>query len=304
LTVDQEWRSGMSIPKRLPSNWLWLSVNLGALLPLIRLVWMVTQAPTSQGPVIFEPGIGQNIVLFSGQSALVLLVLSLACTPAARIFGWTQAIQVRKALGLWGFGYACFHALFFLGGKELFLLEPTAWSNAWQMLPPILTGLTKTPYAREGAYALAMLAVLALTSNHRSMRLLRHHWKRLHRLVYVAVPLAIYHYWQREIWTVAIGEAPAYWRPATFALMVAILLIVRIPPVRRRVAALVGGRRQRKSQTTPAPARMVVVPNAPHHPEANGAVSHDPLPLEAQPVTGPDDGERLVQQPLIEKELS
>jgi predicted ferric reductase len=166
-------------------------------------------------------------------------------------------------------------------------LQPTAWSNAGQMVPAILRGLTKTPYAREGAYALAMLAVLALTSNRLSIRLLRHHWNRLHRLVYLAVPLAIYHYWQREEFTVFTGETPDYWRPATFALIVAILLTVRIPPVRQWLAAqlkfvplpnrVARTRRQTQIRT---PTAMTV------HRTGQGSGRSSVLPIHAQRTDG------------------
>lgn len=219
-------------------NWLWLSVNTASFLPLLWLVWMVMAAPDLSGPVMFAEGVSQNIILFSGQAALVLLVLSLACTPAARVFGFAPALKVRKSLGLWGFFYGCFHALFFMGGKNLFLLDGQAGLNAWHMLPSVFSGATKTPYARYGAYALLLLLPLALTSNRPAIRLLRHNWKRLHRLVYLAVPLAIYHYWQREEFIVFTGEAPDYWKPAVFAAVVGLLLLLRVPPVRRLAARL------------------------------------------------------------------
>jgi sulfoxide reductase heme-binding subunit YedZ len=261
-------------------NWLWLSVNVVNLLLLARLVWMAMAAPGLPGPVMFVEGSAQDVILFSGQLALVLLVLCLACTPAARIFGFTQAIKVRKSLGLWAFFYACFHALFFMGGKDLFLLDSQAWRNTWQFLPSILSGMTKTPYARYGAYALLLLLPLAFTSNRASIRILRNNWKRLHRLIYLAVPLAIYHYWQREEFTVYTGEAPEYWKPAVLAVAVGLLLLMRLPPVRRWLAArlnrkpLRNQRRNTHSQSVPPDATRAEIEL--WRPSANGtpAVVH------------------------------
>jgi sulfoxide reductase heme-binding subunit YedZ len=240
-------------------NWLWLAVNTASLLPLIRLVWMVVEVPTARGPVMFASGTPQDIVLFSGKTALILLVLSLVCTPAANILGFHPALKVRKSLGLWGFFYACFHALFFMGGKDL-LFEGEAWRTVWLMLPSILSGLTKMPYARYGAYALLLLLPLALTSNRLAMRLLRKNWKRLHRLVYLAVPLAIYHYWQREDFIVFTDEAPDYWQPAIFALGVALLLLMRLPLVRRWLAARLNLERLRQRRSIPQPQAVSVAP--------------------------------------------
>jgi sulfoxide reductase heme-binding subunit YedZ len=231
--------------QHLSRDWLWFGVNVGGLVPLIHLVWMVAEAPLSSGPVIFSPGMSQDVILFSGKTALVLLVLSLACTPVARILGVRQVIKVRKSLGLWGFFYARFHALFFMGGKNIFL-ESAAWGQVLQMLPYIFsTGFAKTPYARYGALALALLIPLAFTSNRLAMRLLGKNWKRLHWLVYGAVPLAVYHYWQREEFMSDI-EPPAYWQPVVFAALVGLLLIVRVPPVRRWLAVRMDGKHLRK----------------------------------------------------------
>jgi methionine sulfoxide reductase heme-binding subunit len=265
------------ILKTVSRNPLWLCVNTVSLLLLIWLVWMVMAVPDLPGPVMFAEGVHQNIILFSGQSALVLLVLSLACTPAARILGFTQAIKVRKSLGLWGFFYACFHALSFMGGKDLFLLDSQAWRNVGQMLPSILSGLTKTPYARYGAYALLLLLPLALTSNRLSIRILRNNWKRLHRLIYLAVPLAIYHYWQREDFTVFTGEVPEYWKPAVFAVVVGLLLLMRVPPVRRWLAARLSLQRLNKlrkiTQSHSVPVDVVETGIEVWQPAPNGALA-------------------------------
>jgi sulfoxide reductase heme-binding subunit YedZ len=180
--------------------------------------------------------VAKRLILFTGKTALILLVLSLCCTPAARIFGWRQALTVRKSLGLWGFGFALCHGLFILGGKEIFYTLQ-AWRDAGKLISPALfLGLTKTPYARWGAIALTLLIPLALTSNKLAMRWLGKNWKRLHRLVYLAVPLAVLHYWQRENFLTMIwppGEQPDFRQPVLFALLVGVLLLVRIPVVHR-----------------------------------------------------------------------
>jgi len=63
------------------------AVHIGALLPLIILIinW-------SQDNLTFNPI--QALELRTGKYALVLLILSLACTPINTIFGFRQVLKV------------------------------------------------------------------------------------------------------------------------------------------------------------------------------------------------------------------
>jgi sulfoxide reductase heme-binding subunit YedZ len=310
-------------------NWLWLVVNTLALLPLVRLVWMVADAPLARGPIMFTAGVQQNIILFSGKTALILLLASLACTPAARILDFSPALKVRKSLGLWSFFYACFHALYFMGGKNL-LLGGEAWLNVWQMLPSLYSGFTKTPYARYGAYALTLLLVLATTSNRLAMRNLGKNWKRLHRLVYLAAPLAVYHYWQREE-SKFNDEPPDYWQPVIFAVVLGLLLLMRVPLGRRQLASHLNIRRLQNTvwsakPATAPPVLKVIAAQPPdqHSGVAKGATASSHANGEAAPefrwspphsketkntlaLVDADGLDRLApcdQRPVVEKEAA
>lgn len=211
-------------------HWLWLSVNATGLVLMLWLLWRIWHAPTALGMVRTNATETQRIVLFSGKTALIFLVLSLSCTPLARILGVRAAITVRKSLGLWAFAFASVHALFFIGGSAL-LSERKAWVAMWEAirLGLLSTQPIKVPYARVGFLALVLLIPLALTSSRRAMRLLGKNWKRLHRLVYLIALLAVWHYWWRE----AVAEmVPNYVQPILFAGIVAILLLARVPAIR------------------------------------------------------------------------
>jgi sulfoxide reductase heme-binding subunit YedZ len=52
-------------------------------------------------------------------------------------------------------------------------------------------------------------------------------WKRLHRLAYLAVPLAIVHY--------AWAQKSDIRQPLLLGAAVALLLVLRLPPLRRRI---------------------------------------------------------------------
>jgi methionine sulfoxide reductase heme-binding subunit len=79
-----------------------------------------------------------------------------------------------------------------------------------------------------GLLAFALLIPLALTSTNGWQKRLGRRWKKLHRLVYLAVPLSILHYFwlERDIkdWVLI------------YALVVTILFAVRLPAIRRAVA--------------------------------------------------------------------
>lgn len=70
-----------------------------------------------------------------------------------------------------------------------------------------------------GTISFALLIPLALTSTRGWQRRLGRRWKILHRLVYVALPLALVHYFwlERDIITA----------PILFTLAVAVLLLLR-----------------------------------------------------------------------------
>ena len=155
---------------------------MAALAPLAILVWNFTQGELGVDPV-------NTINNWTGRTAIVLLLVCLACTPANTIFGFRRALGVRKALGLYAFLYACLHLLNFIGLDYAF-----DFSLLWQ------DALLDKPYILVGALALLILLPLAVTSTRGWMKRLGRNWKRLHRLVYVAGVLAVLHFlWQAKV---------------------------------------------------------------------------------------------------------
>jgi sulfoxide reductase heme-binding subunit YedZ len=172
------------------------------------------------------------ITLRTGKAAIILLVLSLACTPANILFGWKYALTMRKPLGLYAFMYVCLHLLTFV------------WLDYGFVLPLIVEEIVARRYALVGFIAFLLLVPLALTSNKYSMKRLGKNWKKLHTLVYLIGVLAVVHY----IWLVK----NAYTQPLIFAAIVAALLIIRLPAVkqfflhsRRQVEARLAAARRR-----------------------------------------------------------
>ena len=216
-------------PRLKKFNWLLLLVHLGALFPLAWFAWDFWQGNPG---VIVNPF--QAATLRTGKPALILLILSLACTPANTLFGFRKALTVRKTLGLYAFFYVCIHFLIFIVDNGLF-------GNHIE-IPPILAATFEKQFAFVGFAAFLILLPLAITSTRGWMKRLGKNWKRLHRIVYAAGILAIFHY----IWLVKSD----YREPLMYGLILALLLVVRLPYLRKRISQtrsrLVGTGRHRK----------------------------------------------------------
>jgi len=211
--------------KRRFGAWPWLSivVHLGSLAPLAWLIWQFLHDQLTVNPI-------QALTLRTGKYALVLLVLSLACTPLSTFLGWRQVLRVRRALGLYAFLYVSLHFLIFVG---------LDYGLDWRLLRE---AIFEKRFALVGFLAFLLLLPLAITSTRGWMRRLGQAWKRLHRLVYVAALLAIVHY----MWAVKADLR----EPLAYGAVVVVLLALRLPFVRRLRRGL-EAHGQPRSQTVP-----------------------------------------------------
>ncbi len=198
--------------KWLRKNWFWLAVNIAAAIPLLQLGYDAWRGNLGINPIT-------TITNRTGTAALMLLILSLACTPANIVLGWRQPLVVRKALGMWAFVYASFHLLNFVGldyGFDVSLI--------------LADGLPTKPYILVGLLAFIILVPLAVTSSKRWMKRLGPRWKSLHSWVYLAGIAAVVHFF----WKAKAAERV---EPVLYGVALALLLIVRLPPVRKRIVA-------------------------------------------------------------------
>ncbi|MGG7597489.1 protein-methionine-sulfoxide reductase heme-binding subunit MsrQ [Pseudomonas sp. WC1] len=185
---------------------------IGCLFPVW---WLYEAAMGSLGP---DPG--KIMVDRLGLGALVFLLITLSMTPLQRLTGWSGWIVVRRQLGLWCFAYIVLHLTAYL----VFILG-LDWGQFG-------VELRKRPYIIVGALGFLGLLALAVTSNRYSQRRLGARWKKLHRLVYVILGLGLLHF----LWIVRSDLKE--W--AVYAAIGVFLLVLRIPPVWRRVPRLVG----------------------------------------------------------------
>jgi len=174
----------------------------------------------------------------TGKYALILLVLSLACTPLNTVFGFRQALKVRRALGLYAFMFAAIHFAIFIGVDYAF---------NWEFIK--LEVLDKR-FMVVGFSAGLILSALALTSFRWWMKRLGKNWKRLHKLVYLVGILVIVHYaWAKKGDLFSLqGDII---QPFIFGLIILLLLLLRIPVVRKYLSNLRRRLNRRRPQAPP-----------------------------------------------------
>ncbi|WP_248796174.1 protein-methionine-sulfoxide reductase heme-binding subunit MsrQ [Pseudomonas sp. MWU13-2105] len=178
------------------------------------LLWLYQAWSLALGP---DPG--KVMVDRLGLGTLVLLQVTLGMTPLQKLSGWPGWIAVRRQLGLWCFAYVVLHLAAYL----VFVLG-LDWSQ-------LVVELRKRPYIIVGALGFLALLALSVTSNRYSQRRLGTRWKKLHRLVYVILGLGLLH----MLWIVRADLKE--W--TVYAAIGALLLVLRIPVVARRIPRLV-----------------------------------------------------------------
>ena len=194
----------MNFKNRFFDYWFLILVHIACLLPIAWLLFDAWQGNLTANPI-------RGAILRTGKIALILLVLSLACTPLNSIFGFSPALKVRRALGDYSFLYVCIHFAIFVGLDYGF--------NFQYIGEEIIR-----PYALVGLIAGLLLIPLAITSFPPWPKRLGKNWKRLHYSVYVIDFLAAIHY----ILVVKQGVVEPY----LWMILIGFLLILRLPPIR------------------------------------------------------------------------
>jgi sulfoxide reductase heme-binding subunit YedZ len=114
-----------------------------------------------------------------------LILITLAVTPARKVFGWSRLIQVRRMLGVAAAAYAVAHLVAY-AANEAFDLGKVASEIVLRL------------YLTIGFVALLGLLALAVTSTDGMIRRLGAlRWQRLHRLVYPILLLGLVHFFMQ-----------------------------------------------------------------------------------------------------------
>jgi hypothetical protein len=171
---------------------------------------------------------------------------------------------------LWAFGFGLLHMLYYL--------DETGWVNgarsSWLQWPMQL-------YLALGLLGFTILAVLALTSNRWSMRRLGKQWKRLHRLVYIAAMTVVFHALLATTMSkkVLLRDPHAVSELQVYLAVLALLLVVRLPLVRRPLQPMLALQRPQPQTTQPVAPRVLPGRALPHSPTLSTHSSiHTPIP--------------------------
>lgn len=201
--------------KRWKISWLNVVTHIGAVIPLIVLVW---DYATDNLTVNWIQAAEQR----TGFVAINLLVLSLASTPVQTLTGYRPVHYIRRPLGVWAFVYAALHF-------TIFSVIDYGWD--WSLLRE---AIFEKPYALVGFLALVILIPLALTSWKWWKKKLGKGWKRLHQMVYLAAILVVVHYAWAVKGTIITLQGNVM-LPVLYGSIVALLLFMRLPPIKRHI---------------------------------------------------------------------
>jgi len=166
-------------------------------------------------------GLGANpieaAVRFLGDWGLRMLLIALAVTPL-RVWAKLPVLaKYRRMVGLWAFAYALLHLAAYVVLDQFF-----DWDN-------ILREIVKHKFITAGMAAFLLLLPLAITSTQGMIRRLGGlRWRRLHRAVFLAAPLAVLHYG----WMVKADIR----QPLLYGAILALLLAARLIKAKVAVA--------------------------------------------------------------------
>lgn len=141
----------------------------------------------------------------SGEFAIRWMTAVLTCTPFFILFG-VNNLFVRQAMGIATAIWSFIHFIMFI------------------VIDGFLETFTQVNYVL-GFIAVLMLIPLVVTSNRKSMKLLKRNWKKLQSLAYPIVILSIMHVVLLEkTWLI-------------YAIIVGIGFIIRIPIIKHKIIA-------------------------------------------------------------------
>lgn len=206
----------------LKKNWSWILVCIIAFVPLLSLYELANFnfENNDYDFLIFDdyeypphlaeemdmeaiPGI-KFAIHTTGEWAIRFLIAILMCTPLRILLGWTCSLYTRQAIGISTGIYTLLHFSLFIKYEGFF-----AVFSEVKLVLGFLAGI--------------IVLALMITSNRRSMKLLKKSWKKLHKMVYVVAGLVLLHViFLEEDWLV-------------YTCILGIGFLIRYKPIRSRL---------------------------------------------------------------------
>ena len=150
----------------------------------------------------------KKIMHHFGEWTLIFICLTLAMSPLKRFTPFNFWTKFRRMLGFYVFFYATVHLLIYVGLDYRF---------DWD---PILNDVLKKKYIFIGFSAWLLLIPLTATSSQKMIKLLKHNWKKIHKLIYIIAVFGSLHY----IWL----SKTIFFKPLIYSLIILVLLALRI----------------------------------------------------------------------------
>ena len=150
----------------------------------------------------------KKIMHHFGEWTLIFICLTLAMSPLKRFTPFNFWTKFRRMLGLYVFFYATVHLLIYVGLDYRF-----DWDQ-------ILNDVLKKKYIFIGFSAWLLLIPLTATSSQKMIKLLKHNWKKIHKLIYIIAVFGSLHY----IWL----SKTIFFKPLIYSLIILVLFALRI----------------------------------------------------------------------------
>src|SRR6266403_1416425 len=152
---------------------------VAALLPVSWIAYQAAAGELGARPVT-------EAIHEAGDWALRLLLITLAITPAQRIFQYPRVTLARRTLGVAAAGYAVLHFSLYVLDQHFDLFK-------------VASEVVLRIYLTIGAFALAGLIALASTSTDAAIsRLGSGRWHAIHRFVYAIAVVASVHFFMQS----------------------------------------------------------------------------------------------------------
>ena len=176
-------------------------VFLLCLWPLYSIIYQIFNNKLGAEPV-------DRIINHFGEWTLIFIFLTLSMSPLKKITNSTIWIKYRRMLGLFVFFYASIHLLSYVGLDYRFDFQP------------IINDVLKKKFVFIGFAAWLLLIPLVITSSNKMMIILKHNWKKIHKLIYVIGIFGVLHF----IWL----SKTIFFKPLIFLVILIILLLFRV----------------------------------------------------------------------------
>ena len=150
---------------------------------LVYLIVLEIAEPTSG----LGPDPAEGLLHYLGEWSMIMLLVAFSVTPVWRVFKQPFLAKSRRMMGLFAFAYVVSHLLAYI----LLYVE-----LSWQLL---LEDFVERTYITAGIAGFLGLLAMAITSTKGWRRRLGKNWLRLHKVIYLVVPLALLHLiWLRK----------------------------------------------------------------------------------------------------------